>query len=50
MIVQNIDMKPKDETIDVAKQWYAEIAELRQKYQLLVLMWDSEEEKFIVRN
>ncbi len=50
MIVQNIDMKPKDEMIDVAKQWYAEMAELRQKYQLLVVMWDSAGEKFIERN
>jgi hypothetical protein len=34
-------LKTKDEMIDVAKQWYAEIADLRQKYELLVVMKDN---------
>ncbi len=33
-------LKPKDELIDAVKQWYAEIADLREKYQLLVVMKD----------
>ncbi len=33
-------LKTKDELIDVVKQWYAEIADLREKYQLLVVMRD----------
>jgi hypothetical protein len=33
-------LKTKDEFIDVVKQWYAEIADLREKYQLLVVMRD----------
>jgi hypothetical protein len=33
-------LKNKDEHIDVVKQWYAEIADLREKYQLLVVMKD----------
>ena len=34
-------LKTKDDMIDVAQQWYAEIAELRQKYQLLVVLRDN---------
>jgi hypothetical protein len=30
-------LKTKDELIDAVKQWYAEIADLREKYQLLEL-------------
>ena len=33
-------LKTKDELIDVVKQWYAEIADLREKYQMLVVMRD----------
>jgi hypothetical protein len=31
-------LKTKDELIDAVKQWYAEIADLREKYQLLVVI------------
>jgi hypothetical protein len=33
-------LKTKDERIDAVKQWYAEIADLLEKYQLLVVMRD----------
>ncbi len=33
-------LKTKDQIIDAVKQWYAEIADLRGKYQLLVVMRD----------
>jgi hypothetical protein len=33
-------LKTKDELIAAVKQWYAEIADLREKYQLLVVMRD----------
>ncbi len=33
-------LKSKDELIGVVKQWYAEIADLREKYQLLIVMRD----------
>jgi hypothetical protein len=33
-------LKTKDELVDAVKQWYAEIADLREKYQLLVVMRD----------
>jgi hypothetical protein len=33
-------IKTKDGLIDVVKQWYAEVADLREKYQLLVVMRD----------
>jgi hypothetical protein len=33
-------LKTKDELIDVVKPWYAEIAYLREKYQLLVVIRD----------
>jgi hypothetical protein len=33
-------LKTKDELINVVKQWYAEIADLREKYQLRVDMRD----------
>jgi hypothetical protein len=34
-------MKTKDEMIDVSERWYAEIADLREKYQLMVVMRDN---------
>jgi hypothetical protein len=34
-------LKTKDEMIDIAERWYAEIADLRQKYQLIVVMRDN---------
>ena len=34
-------LKTKDEMLDAAKQWYADIAELRQKYTLMVVMRDN---------
>ena len=34
-------MKTKDEMLDVTQQWYAEFGELRQKYQLFVVMRDN---------
>ena len=40
-ISMDISLKTKDEMIDVAEQWYAEIADLRQKYQLYVVMRDN---------
>ncbi len=33
-------LKTKDELIDAVKQWYAEIADIWEKYQLLVVMKD----------
>jgi hypothetical protein len=38
------DLKTKDELIDVCERWYAEMNELRQKYQLMVVMRDNAEE------
>ena len=34
-------MKTRDEIVDVAKRWMAEIADLRAKYPLRVVMWDN---------
>ncbi len=34
------ESKTRDELIDAVKQWYPEIADLREKYQLLVVMRD----------
>ncbi len=34
-------MKTKDEMIDVVKQWYVDIADLRQKYQVVCVMKDN---------
>ncbi len=34
-------LKTKNKLIDVVKQWYAEIADLRETYQLLVVMRES---------
>ena len=34
-------MKSKDEMLKVTKKWYADIADLRQKYQLVVFMPDN---------
>jgi hypothetical protein len=33
-------LKTKDELIDAFKKWYAEIVDLREKYQLLVVIRD----------
>ena len=34
-------MKTKDEMLDAAKQWYTDIAELRKKYTLMVVLRDN---------
>ncbi len=34
-------MKSKDEMLKVTKKWYADIADLLQKYQLVVFMRDN---------
>ena len=39
-IMHAYGLKTKDELIDAVKQWYAEMADLREKYQLLVVMRD----------
>ena len=46
MLVQNsvgcvCGLKTKDEMLDAAKQWYADLAELRQKYTLMVVIRDN---------
>ena len=37
-------LKTKDEALDAAKRWMAEIADLREKYPLLVVMRDNAKE------
>ena len=37
-------LKTKDEALDAAKKWMAEIADLREKYPLLVVMRDNAKE------
>ena len=43
-------LKTKDEMYDVAEQWYAEIADLRQKYELFVVMRDNAGENVSKKN
>jgi hypothetical protein len=40
-------LKTKEELLDAVKQWYAEIADLLEKYQLLVVMRDFAGEKLL---
>ncbi len=40
-------MKTKDEMLKVTKKWYADIADLSQKYQLVVFLRDNADKNIL---
>jgi hypothetical protein len=42
------DLKTKDEVLPVMKKWYSDIADLRDKHKLFVVMRDNSGKKYLV--